>query len=150
MPKILQQLQQHLRQSKNEFDENNESIIADDRSHAHHQSKTMIVASGPSQISVHCVLVWSCPAAQISFDLFTGSYVPQVLPRLPWELERLVSAAGNSRLPTGTIHAPSGMITNLENYVLSWTAAYVCGATSDASSKLWEAWSCWQGNKLTA
>ena len=74
----------------------------------------------------------------------------RVLPRLPWELERLVSAAGNATLPDGSIYTPKGIITNLNLYVLAWAAAYLTGATEDARTHLWEAWYAWQGNKASA
>jgi hypothetical protein len=87
-------------------------------------------------------------------QLLTKAHAPstdtRVMPRLPWELERLVSAAGNATLPDGSIYTPKGIITNLNLYVLAWAAAYLTGATEDARTHLWEAWYAWQGNKASA
>jgi hypothetical protein len=74
----------------------------------------------------------------------------QLLPRLPWELERLVSAASNGSLPTGSQPLETGFVPDLERYVLAWAAAYLAGATEDATARLWDAWRTWQGLKAVA
>ncbi len=87
---------------------------------------------------------------QILTKVHAPSTDTRVMARLPWELERLVSAAGNATLPDGSIYTPKGIITNLNLYVLAWAAAYLTGATEDARTHLWEAWYAWQGNKASA
>lgn len=74
----------------------------------------------------------------------------EAIPRLPWELERLVSAASNSVLPFGTHQLSSGVVPSLEKFVLGWAAAYLCGATTDALNQLWDVWTLWQDSKVTA
>ncbi len=44
------------------------------------------------------------------------------LPRLPWQLERLLSAASSGVLPE-TVMLSSGLITDLNRYVLGWAAS---------------------------
>jgi hypothetical protein len=74
----------------------------------------------------------------------------RAVPRLPWELERLVSAASNGRLPQGSVKLEAGLVPDLERFVLGWAAAYVLGATEEAQQRLWDAWRSWQGSRLTA
>ena len=66
-----------------------------------------------------------------------------ILERLPWELERLVSAASNGILPSGSFKLESGTVPDLERYVLAWTGAYILGDTVQALSRLWEAQKVW-------
>ena len=67
----------------------------------------------------------------------------KTLERLPWELERLVSAASNGILPSGSFKLESGTVPDLERYVLAWTGAYILGDTVQALSRLWEAQKVW-------
>ena len=80
----------------------------------------------------------------------TPSPAARAVPRLSWELERLISAASNGSLPTGMQRLENGIVADFERYVLSWAAAYLTGATNDATTRLWEAWRTWQGQKVTA
>ena len=69
----------------------------------------------------------------------------ETLPRLPWQLERLVSAAASNQLPQGTVKLPSGLVPNLNLYTLGWAAAYLAGDRAEALSRLWQARYVWQG-----
>ena len=72
----------------------------------------------------------------------------RTLERLPWELERLVSAASNGVLPSGSFTLESGIVPDLERYVLAWTCAYVLGDTVHAGSRLWEAHRVWKSKMV--
>ena len=73
---------------------------------------------------------------------------PRMLERLPWELERLVSAASNGVLPSGSFTLESGIVPDLERYVFAWTCAYVLGDIVHAVSRLWEAHRAWKLKEL--
>ena len=68
---------------------------------------------------------------------------PRILEKLPFELERLVSAAANDVLPSGSFKLESGMIPDFRLYVLAWCAAYLLGDSKQALSRLWEASNVW-------
>lgn len=71
------------------------------------------------------------------------------VPRLPWQLERLVSAAHSDQLPKGTVTLPAGFIPDLNRYTLGWAAAYLTGDRTEALSRLWQARRAWQGETPT-
>lgn len=68
----------------------------------------------------------------------------KTIDRLPWELERLISAAENERLPTGTATLESGLVPDLNRYTLAWGCAYLRGSVTDALPRLWLVWRYWQ------
>lgn len=79
-------------------------------------------------------------------DLLRALAEPQGVPRLPWQLERLVSAACSDALPKGMTALVSGNVPDLAAYVLACASSYLVG-TSDrntALTKLWAAHQAWQ------
>ena len=56
----------------------------------------------------------------------------QTIPRLPWQLERLVMAASHNLL-TFSI---KGVI-NQNHYVMAWACAYLAGDRQEALKRLW-------------
>ena len=68
----------------------------------------------------------------------------RTLERLPWELERLVSAASNGVLPSGTFKLESGLTPDLERFVSGWACSYLTGDTAHGLSRLWEAHTAWK------
>jgi hypothetical protein len=66
------------------------------------------------------------------------------LPRLPWQLERLVRAASSDLLPEGSTMLASGLVTDLNRYTLAWAASYLTGDRDEALSRLWQARRVWQ------
>lgn len=63
-----------------------------------------------------------------------------MLPRLPWQLERLVNAASNHLL-TFTL---SG-IPDVNRYVQAWACSYLASSQRDeALKRLWEVYALWQ------
>ena len=74
---------------------------------------------------------------------------PDIVPRLPWKLERLVSAAACNQLPQGTIKLPSGLVPDLNRYTLGWAAAYLTGDRQEALSRLWQVRRVWQGENAS-
>jgi hypothetical protein len=67
------------------------------------------------------------------------------IPRLPWQLERLVSAATNDQLPKETVKLEAGLVKDLNTYVLGWAASYLLGGSHEALTRLWQARKAWQG-----
>lgn len=64
------------------------------------------------------------------------------VPRLPWQLERLVSASSSNAL-TFTI---SG-IPDANRYTAAWACAYLTGDKEEALRRLWEVYEAWQTSK---
>jgi hypothetical protein len=62
------------------------------------------------------------------------------LPRLPWQLERLVSAASSNVL---TVELPG--VPDVPRYTVAWAASYLTGDRDEALRRLWEVYSAWQG-----
>ena len=62
------------------------------------------------------------------------------LPRLPWQLERLVSAASCNALELELRGVPDP-----NRYTLAWAAAYLTGDRDEALSRLWQVRRAWQG-----
>lgn len=69
----------------------------------------------------------------------------ETLPRLPWQLERLISAACADVLPQDPMMLPSGLVPNLNRYTLGWAAAYLTSDRQEALSRLWQVRRVWQG-----
>lgn len=78
-------------------------------------------------------------------ELLRALTAPDTLPRLPWQLERLVSAAACNQLPQGTVELASGLVPDLNRYTLGCAAAYLTGDRTDALSRLWQVRYVWQG-----
>jgi hypothetical protein len=79
-------------------------------------------------------------------ELLRNLTAPDSITRLPWQLERLVSAAGSDNLPTGTVTlAPGQFVPDLGRYTLAWAAAYLTGDRDEAQARLWQAYRAWQG-----
>lgn len=72
----------------------------------------------------------------------------KTIDRLPWELERLLSAAENERLPSGTAMLEGGLIPDLNRYTLAWGCAYLRGSVADALPRLWVVWEFWQQKRM--
>lgn len=67
------------------------------------------------------------------------------LPRLPWQLERLISAACADVLPQGTVTLGSGLVPDLGRYVLGLGCTYLTGDGTEAERRIWEVYRAWQG-----
>lgn len=65
--------------------------------------------------------------------------------RLPWQLERLVSAACADVLPKDMTKLSSGLVPDLNRYVLGWGCTYLVSDRTEAERRLWEAHRAWQG-----
>lgn len=78
-------------------------------------------------------------------ELLRDLTAPDSLPRLPWQLERLLGAAASDLLPKDTVALPSGLVPNLNPYVLAWAASYLTGDRDEALRRLWEAHRAWRG-----
>ncbi len=86
------------------------------------------------------------------FELFESKVVDilpeknqEVRPRLPWQLERLISAACADALPQSTVALPSGFVTDLNRYVLGWGCSYLVSDRAEAERRLWQAHRAWKG-----
>ncbi len=66
---------------------------------------------------------------------------PDTLPRLPWELERLLSAACLDE-PLG---ADVRGVLDPNRYALAWGAAYLVGDRDEALGRLWQVYRAWRG-----
>jgi hypothetical protein len=70
----------------------------------------------------------------------------QSIPRLPWQLERLLSAAASDVLPKGMQHVQGlGLVIDLGTYTLACAAAYLTGDRDEALRRLWYVHRAWQG-----
>lgn len=65
---------------------------------------------------------------------------PDTLPRLPWQLERLLSAAGSNVLTADLPGVP-----DVGAYALAWGCAYLTGDRAEAERRLWQVYRAWQG-----
>ena len=61
------------------------------------------------------------------------------VPRLPWQLERLLSAA-SSGLLTFTLRG----VPNVNSYVTGWGCVYLMGDREEALERLWAVYRAWQ------
>lgn len=62
----------------------------------------------------------------------------ETLPRLPWQLERLISAACADVLPKDPVMLSSGLVTDLGRYVLAWGCSYLVSDRVEAERRLWQ------------
>ena len=64
------------------------------------------------------------------------------VPRLPWQLERLIRATcqGEVSVNLRGVHDPN-------RYTLAWAAEYLCGDRREALSRLWEIHDVWQAKR---
>lgn len=66
-----------------------------------------------------------------------------MLPRLPWQLERLVDAASNRAL-----HISLHGVPDTSRYVLGWACSYLTSSQrEEALKRLWEVYGQWQQAK---
>lgn len=70
--------------------------------------------------------------------------VPKASTELPWQLERLISAACADALSQGTVKLTSGIVPDLKLYVLGWGCSYFISDRTEAERRLWEAHRAWQ------
>lgn len=78
-------------------------------------------------------------------ELLRALIAPDTVPRLSWQLERLVSAAAADVLPKGSVTLENGLIPDLNRYTLGWAAAYLTSDRKEALSRLWQVRRVWQG-----
>ncbi len=78
-------------------------------------------------------------------ELLRDLAAPDSVPRLPWQLERLLAAASGGRLPGGTVTLEAGLVTDLNSYTLAWAVVYLIGDQTEALRRLWQAHRVWQG-----
>ncbi|MGL4608126.1 MAG: hypothetical protein ACRCYY_00350 [Trueperaceae bacterium] len=64
------------------------------------------------------------------------------VPRLPWQLERLISAACSGALQIRVEGVP-----DTTRYVQAWACAYLTGDRDEPLKRLWEVYKQWQKNK---
>ena len=64
------------------------------------------------------------------------------VPRLPWQLERLIRATcqGEVKVNVPGVH-------DINRYTLAWVAEYLCGDRSEALNRLWEVHNVWQAEQ---
>jgi hypothetical protein len=63
------------------------------------------------------------------------------VPRLPWQLERLLHAASSGVLRLHITGVP-----DTTRYVLAWGCEYLAGDSQEALKRLWEVYQAWQPN----
>ncbi len=73
-------------------------------------------------------------------DLLRDLTAPDSLPRLPWQLERLINAASSNVLGVELLGVP-----DVPRYTLAWAACYLTGDRDEALRRLWQVYSAWQG-----
>ena len=78
-------------------------------------------------------------------DLLKDLAAPDAVPRPPWQLERLISAACADVLPKDTTTLSDGLVPDLARYTLGWAAAYLVGDRVEAERRLWQVYRVWQG-----
>lgn len=64
------------------------------------------------------------------------------IPRLPWQLERLLSAAS-----CGVLNVSLRGVPDSTRYTLAWSACYLVGDRGEALKRLWEVYALWQESK---
>ncbi len=69
----------------------------------------------------------------------------ETLPRLPWQLERLISAACTDDVLPETVMLSSGLVTDLGRYVRAWGCTYLVSDRQEAARRLWEVYGLWKG-----
>lgn len=93
-----------------------------------HRSKSM---SAPPEV-----------AAENSGRHIADAENTDTLPHLPWQLERLLSAAGSSVLE---IELPG--VQDVTRYTMAWGCAYLTGDRDEALRRLWQVYRAWEGVK---
>lgn len=73
-------------------------------------------------------------------DLLKDLTAPDTLPRLPWQLERLLSAAGS-----GVLTADLPSVPDVPRYTLAWGCSYLTGDRAEAERRLWQVYRIWKG-----
>jgi hypothetical protein len=73
-------------------------------------------------------------------DLLRALAAPDAIPPLPWELVRLLKAAGSTEFKADLRQK----VDNIQAYTLSWGCAYVTGDREHALRRLWEVYEAWQ------
>lgn len=81
---------------------------------------------------------------ELKVDDILPEKTADTIPRLPWQLERLISAAASGVLPDGTVMLASGLVPDLGRYTLGWAAAYLVGDRAEAKRRLWQVYRAWQ------
>lgn len=66
------------------------------------------------------------------------------VPRLPWQLERLVNAAASDSLKGVTLPG----IHDEVRYTLAWTTSYLVGDRDEALRRLWQVYRAWQPSEV--
>jgi hypothetical protein len=61
------------------------------------------------------------------------------VPRLPWQLERLISTASS-----GVLNVSMRGVPDPTRYVMAWACAYLAGDKEEALRRLWGVYSLWQ------
>ncbi|MDQ3398470.1 MAG: hypothetical protein M3511_12025 [Deinococcota bacterium] len=64
--------------------------------------------------------------------------MPDSVPRLPWQLERLISAASS-----GCLEATVPGVPDVGRYTLAWAASYLTSDRDEALRRLWEVHKAW-------
>jgi hypothetical protein len=61
------------------------------------------------------------------------------IPRLPWQLERLITAASS-----GTLDIHLTGVPDTTRYIMAWACCYLASDKEEALRRLWEVYSLWQ------
>jgi hypothetical protein len=64
------------------------------------------------------------------------------VPRLPWQLERLISAASS-----GVLSFTLSGVPDVNRYSAVWACAYLTGDKDEALKRLWEVYEAWEQNR---
>jgi hypothetical protein len=76
-------------------------------------------------------------------DIIKALESKTMVPRLPWQLERLIEAAINN-----TLHIQVRGVPDPSRYVQAWACSYLVSSQRDeALRRLWEVYEQWQQNK---
>lgn len=78
-------------------------------------------------------------------ELLKDLVAPGCIPRLPWQLERLLAAANCDVLPQGLVRLEGGIVFDFQKHVLTGAATYLIGDREEALKRLWQAHRAWQG-----
>lgn len=71
--------------------------------------------------------------------------LPGSLERLPWQLENLIRAASSDALPASA-KLETGIVPDLNRYVMAWASTYLIGDREEAVTRLWAVWQLWRGH----
>lgn len=66
-------------------------------------------------------------------------HLSRTLPRLPWQLERLLSAAAS-----GVLRCELRGVQDVSCYTLAWGCSYLTGDRNEALRRLWELYEAWK------